>query len=67
MLSPVLPAELAGLPVPGIPGSRLADMAGRLVDGSLPGFLDQLARVRACLHPVRLAGHVDRVDPASGD
>jgi hypothetical protein len=43
MPSPVLPAELAGLPVPGIPGTRLADVAGRLVDGSLPGFLDQLA------------------------
>jgi hypothetical protein len=23
--------------------------------------------VRACLHPVRLAGHVDRVDPVSGE
>jgi hypothetical protein len=61
------PAQLADLPVPGIPGSRLASMADRLTDGSLPGFLDQLHRVRACLHPIRLFGHVDRVNPTTGE
>jgi hypothetical protein len=61
------PGQLADLPVPGIPGSRLASMADRLTDGSLPGFLDQLHRVRACLHPIRLSGHVDRVNPVTGE
>ena len=42
-------------------------MADRLLDGSLPGFLRQLQRVRACQHPVRLAGQVDRVDPVTGE
>ncbi|MGZ4619655.1 MAG: replication initiator [Frankiaceae bacterium] len=42
-------------------------MADRLLDSSPPGFLRQLHRVRACQHPVRLAGQVDRVDPITGE
>ena len=67
MPAATLPPALADLPVPGFPGVRLAAVADRLLDGSLPGFLRQLQRVRACQHPVRLAGQVDRVDPVTGE
>lgn len=67
MPAATLPSALAGLPVPGIPSVRLAAVADRLLDGSLPRFLRQLQRVRACQHPVRLSGQVDRVDPVTGE
>ncbi|ABD13619.1 hypothetical protein ThrDRAFT_01541 [Frankia casuarinae] len=53
--------------VPVLDSEFLRAAMPRAADGSLSGFLAQLDRVSGCAHPVRLFGHIDHVDTATGE
>jgi hypothetical protein len=45
----------------------LPDCADRLADGTFADLWAQIQRIGGCSHPIRLTGHVDQVDRATGE
>ena len=55
-------------PLVALLGFDVAAEAGpRIADGSLGAFWDQVNRVAGCARPIRLSGHKDQVDTATGE